>query len=251
MLWPFMPNRAQRSLLFATLAGHEPDFFVHRWGEYKSDVPNLRPEEIGKIDHAADAIVASFATPFPVRAILLQGHADYDFRRFGQEREDFELRISRSRAREVCKHLHTSIEPRLFASEQWVLYALLFWKEEGLGSHQRVTTAPRNEYERSLNRRVEVFTARAARPLWPASVMTCPHGGSVTRGPFARGLPSPKDRWIVVGCRNEIFNGIRKEPSPCITVQWLIVNDEVIDTSSVGECLGPRGERQGRVIISG
>lgn len=251
MIWPFMPHRAQRTQLFATLATEEPDCSVHRWGEYKSDVPNLRPEEIEKIDRAADTIVASFAMPFPVRAVLLQGHADYDLRRTGKEREEFEMKISKARALEVSKRLRTSIERRVSSPEERVLSTLVFWKEEGLGSHQRVTTIPQNEYERSLNRRVEIFFARAARPLRPASLMICLHGGQVIRGRFTQGLPSPQDGWIVVGCQNVIFHGSHTEPSPCVTVQWLVVHDNVIDASSLGLCFGLNGVPQGPVIILG
>jgi len=224
MLWPFMPNRAQRTQLFAMLANEKPDFLVHRWREYKFDVPSLRPEEIEKIERAAGTIITSFATAIPVRAVLVQRHADYDLRRFGTDRENFEREISKARAREVGKRLKNSLDDKcpLPTPEEESLLNLMFWKTEGFGSQRRITTRPTNEYEMSLNRRAEIFFARAARPIRFAIEMHCQHGGLVTRG-FTQGLPSATDRWIVKGCGFTIQIGNQFVPSPCHNVRWLFL----------------------------
>jgi hypothetical protein len=245
MLWPARPNKAVRARLFTALADEDPDFLVHRWGQYRHDLVSLRPEERDKIERGADTVAQSFATPFPVRAILVQGHADFDLLRSGRAREDFEMKISVERAQVVSENLRTAVEQRVsvLSPEAQMLFGLMFWKEEGFGSHRRVNTTPKSEFERSLNRRAEAFFARAPRPLRSPSVMVCPHFGQVTRGPFAQGLPSVRDNWMVENCP---FMLSPDRPSPCITVQWVVTNGEFIDSDSVGICIGngPQGPVQ-------
>jgi hypothetical protein len=249
MLFPFMPNRVERITAMRQLSREPPDLYVHRWGQYKSDVPSLDPEELKKIDATADAIVMSFDSPLPVRAILLQGHADYDHLKSGKAREDFEMRISKARAHEVRKELQARISSRAFDPQRSTLAALLFWEEEGFGSHRRVYTSPQNEQQRSMNRRVEGFFARGVRPRQSGlPLMACPHGGRVTRGPFASGHPSAADGWIVVGCKHEI--GPYRSPSPCLYVTWTTTDfSPVIDRDSIGICRNIRGVSQGHVVM--
>lgn len=252
MLWPFLPTRHQRAALFATLGTAAPDFTIDRRQQYKTHVegPELPSSDIPKLEQAATNIIASFEQPFPIRAVLVQGHADYDLRRSGQEREDFEMDVSKRRAVAVIEYLQPALDKRrpLLSDEARVLLDLLFWEKEGLGSHQRIFTHPTNEYEMSRNRRAEIYLARASRPLHQPQVMTCPHAGLVPRGRFRPGPPSASDPWFVVGCPLET-SGSRIEPSPCITVQWLITDDGFIDISSLGLCIGINGATQGLVQI--
>ena len=104
------------------------------------------------------------------------------------------------------------------------------------------------EQQRAQNRRVEVFLARGARPRAHTPVMTCPHGGTVTRGPFATGQPSVHHGWLVVHCP---YQGPGEAPSPCVTVRWLPNGPSlVIDPDTVGLCLNSHGISQGKVVIA-
>jgi len=245
MTWPFMPNRMQRTMLFAALASKSPDFTIDRWGEYRSDLPGLPPDAIPEIDRAADVIAASFNTPYPIHAVLIQGHADYDMRRKDGDRYQFEREISQARAREIRKRLMDTLSRRIMSPAQRQLLGILFVTTEGLGSEERVRTHPKNEYERSLNRRVEIFFAKTARP---ARLIRCPHGGPVTR--FARGTASTSDTWIVDGCSHEIFDLRGKQvPSPCFMVRWLAAPDEEVDADSIGMCYTAMGMAQGFAIV--
>ena len=190
MLFPYLARRAERAQAFYRLSRDTPDLLVQRWAQYQSDVPSLSPEEIAKIEAMATQIVVSFATSFPVRAVLLQGHADYDHLKTGAAREEFELDISGRRADPVRTD------------------------QVDLGSMRRVHTMPKSEQQRAQNRRVEVFLARGARPRAHTPVMTCPHGGTVTRGPFATGQPSVHHGWLGVHCP---YQGPGEAPSPCVT----------------------------------
>ncbi len=249
MLWPSNVDRALRSHLFGALASEEPNFVVNRWHEYKYELEKqyLPEEEIDKIRNAAIEIVDSFETGFPVQGILIQGHADFDLRRHGKAREDFEMNISRSRANEVATRLRSEIGKRLLSPNQVAAATLIVWQEEGLGSHRRVTNFPHSERERSWNRRVEVFYARGSLPFFPVrSLMTCPHAGIVTRGEFAQGYPTVTDPWRVLGCPNVNFGLDR--PSPCETVQWLPIEGNIIDFLTPGMCLSGDGLFQGMVM---
>jgi hypothetical protein len=208
----------------------KPDFVVQRWGEYKSSVADLDSGEIKEIDRAADRIVASFARPLPVRALLVRGHADYDLRRSGEERELFELKISHKRAEHVRRRLLDAMEDRVQSAEDKLLLWLLYWREEGFGSKQRVKTTPQNDHERSLNRRVEIFVAESVLPI--KHVIICPHGGIIEQsGLFP--YPSPFDVWLVTVCR-------KPAPLTCTFVQW-ITSRPVVDPDAIGLCF-PSGE---------
>ena len=248
MLVPFMPSRVQRITAMDSLSVDPPDLHVHRWGQYKADVPSLGAVELAKIDAAAAAIVASFDAALAVRIILLQGHADYDHLKSGKAREDFELKVSQARAHEVRKALQVAIEVRACSHNQKLLAWILYWKEEGFGSHRRRFTSPKNEQQRSMNRRVEGFFARGVRPHPSGSLlMSCPHGGRVTRAPYAPGLPSTRDAWLIVGC---MFRSGEGYPSPCIYVRWSGAEaTPVIDRDSIGHCCNIHGASQGAVVI--
>ena len=248
MLFPYLARRAERAQAFYRLSRDTPDLLVHRWAQYQSDVPSLSPEEIAKIEAMATQIVVSFATSFPVRAVLLQGHADYDHLKTGAAREEFELDISGRRARAVRDELRQRIDRHARSAHEVTMAYMLYWQLQGFGSKRRVHTMPKSEQQRAQNRRVEVFLARGARPRAHTPVMTCPHGGTVTRGPFATGQPSVHHGWLVVHCP---YQGPGEAPSPCVTVRWLPNGPSlVIDPDTVGLCLNSHGISQGKVVIA-
>jgi hypothetical protein len=252
MLWPATPTKGLRVHLFGLLSNEEPDLTVHEWHQYKFELgPQYLPQkEIKKIDDSASNIVSTWDFPalFPVRAILIQGHADYDLRRHGKDREDFEMNISRQRATQVADRLRQQIAIRIKTVEQESAAVIMAWQEEGLGSHRRTVVKPRSEHERSLNRRVEVFFARGAGPPFLVHHMQCPHFGTVTRGKFAVGYPSVRDKWTVEDCPNILIpSGL---PSPCVRVEWSFVDGDIIDFTSQGNCISANGVNQGPVVMN-
>lgn len=248
MLFPYLAGPAQRAQAFERLSRETPDLLVHRWAQYQSDVPSLSPEETAKIEAMAAQIVVSFATPLPVRAVLLQGHADYDHLKTGATREEFELDISRRRARAVRDELHQRIDRHARSAHEALLAFMLYWQVQGFGSKRRVHTMPKTEQQRAQNRRVEVFLARGARTRTHTPVMTCPHGGTVTRGPFATGQPSVHHGWFVARC---LYHAPDGAVSPCVKVRWLPNGPSlVIDPGTVGLCLNIHGVSQGKVVIT-
>jgi hypothetical protein len=95
--------------------------------------------------------------------------------------------------------------------------------------------------------------------LTSASVLMCPHGGSVqivpssTNVQFA-GTPAvtASDTFIIAGCAFVI--GV--VPSPCVTVQWVqpatestVGNNPTLTEASVGLCLAATQAPQGPVMI--
>jgi hypothetical protein len=96
--------------------------------------------------------------------------------------------------------------------------------------------------------------------LTAASVLMCPHGGTVQIVPsntdvmFA-GAPAvtASDTFIVAGC--PFLIGI--VPSPCVTVQWVqpaaqntVGSNPTLTEASVGLCLAATQAPQGPVVIA-
>lgn len=94
--------------------------------------------------------------------------------------------------------------------------------------------------------------------LTSASIMMCPHGGTVTAIPGQSSVTAESpvlrgsDTCIIAGCP---FN-IAGVPNPCVTVQWISTStrvqaggDFVLDESSVGLCLAATQAPQGTVLI--
>jgi hypothetical protein len=251
MLWPFMPSAAHRAQLFAALGENKSEFVIGRWRAHRSDVESLHTDDVDKIAQAADEVANSTPGAVPIRAVLIQGHADFDLTLSGRAREDFELKISRARARHVLERMQAILALRrpLLTPDQQLLLDLVAFKTEGLGSRDRITTRPTNEFEMSLNRRAEIFFARAAKPIDPVFVILCPHGGQATR--IGEGIPTANDVWLVVGCPNvEVRTPVEvPTPSPCLRINWVLTNEGVIDSTSVGLCIGPLGQSQGTAIV--
>lgn len=95
--------------------------------------------------------------------------------------------------------------------------------------------------------------------LTTASVMTCPHGGTVQASPTntmvqVAGAPAltASDVFVIAGCPFVI--GL--VPSPCVTVQWVqpaarssISGNPTLTEASVGLCVAATQAPQGPVVI--
>lgn len=95
--------------------------------------------------------------------------------------------------------------------------------------------------------------------LTPASVMMCPHGGTVqavssNSTVLAQGMPilRSSDTFIIAGCAFVV--GV--VPHPCVTVQWVqpaarsTISDPTLTQASMGLCQAADQSVQGMVIIS-
>jgi len=98
--------------------------------------------------------------------------------------------------------------------------------------------------------------------LTAASVMSCPHGGTVTASPSATKavIDAPvltlSDTFMIAGCPFTL-PGTPPIPSPCVTVQWSAPSTSVthggapaLIATSVGLCLAATQAPQGSVIVS-
>jgi hypothetical protein len=99
--------------------------------------------------------------------------------------------------------------------------------------------------------------------LTTASVLMCPHGGSVSAitsntHSNAGGAPlvGMSDTFLIAGCPFTL-PGTPPIPSPCLTVQWLVGNtssqiagDYTLSEASTGLCLAATQAPQGSVIIA-
>jgi hypothetical protein len=97
--------------------------------------------------------------------------------------------------------------------------------------------------------------------LTTASVMMCPHGGTVTvtssnTQVSAGGSPIVRatDTFLITGCP---FTLPIPQPSPCVTVQWIVsctestvAGDPPLNTNSMGLCLAATQAPQGAVLIN-
>jgi hypothetical protein len=96
--------------------------------------------------------------------------------------------------------------------------------------------------------------------LTTATVMMCPHGGTVQAIPSSTavqfgGAPTvtAADTFMIAGCAFNIV-GV---PSPCLTVQWVstslqnqVNSNPALTEASVGLCLAATQAPQGPVTIS-
>ena len=95
--------------------------------------------------------------------------------------------------------------------------------------------------------------------LTTASVLMCPHGGTVQAIPSSTavqfgGAPAvtATDTFMIAGCPFVV--GV--VPSPCLIVQWVspavqsqVNSNQTLTEASIGLCMGPAGA-QGPVVIS-
>jgi flagellar motor protein MotB len=95
-------------------------------------------------------------------AIGVRGHADQDLLKTGHARLEFEQRVSEERAKEVAGTLLKAIKAKASRLVSGLLpHGDMFEPAiEGMGARMLLKNPPVNEYERSLNRRVEIFFLR-------------------------------------------------------------------------------------------
>ncbi len=95
--------------------------------------------------------------------------------------------------------------------------------------------------------------------LTTASVLMCPHGGTVTASPGASKatadavLVRKGDSFSIAGCPFVIASA----PHPCVSVNWIVAasrvkhaGDFVLTAGSVGLCIAGDQAPQGSVIVS-
>jgi len=96
--------------------------------------------------------------------------------------------------------------------------------------------------------------------LTTASILMCPHGGSVTASSAntrakagGAAIVRASDTFTIAGCGFSLPSG----PHPCVTVQWIVsavrnkvLGDAVLTSDSVGLCTAGDQVPQGPVTIS-
>jgi hypothetical protein len=101
----------------------------------------------------------------------------------------------------------------------------------------------------------------AGSALTVASILMCPHGGSVQAAgasskATARGaaLLTKAASFTIAGCPFQLPG---PTPSPCLTVEWVLTDGcvkvggaETLSTSSIGVCKAASGAPQGTVIVA-
>jgi outer membrane protein OmpA-like peptidoglycan-associated protein len=133
---------------------------VSGFTRYSNSLETLPPRDRSKIEAIARRVVSSHRHgqgPL-IRAIQIVGHADLDTPR----RPEVEQRMSLERALRVRTALAAAIE-RISRAESSSLPPLppystrIQWDWSGVGASQPAVPLPRNEAERSRNRRVEII----------------------------------------------------------------------------------------------
>lgn len=110
----------------------------------------MPPAERAKLDQIAGAIRSSYGKGCAkVAEVMVVGHADPDAKKRGAA---YEMRRSVDRANRVRADLESKLGPQIARAIRWTV--------QGVGATAPVVANPRNEPERSRNRRVElVYTA--------------------------------------------------------------------------------------------
>jgi hypothetical protein len=217
----------------------------------------LPADERAKIDVAATEIMATLSTPLPTIAVIVRGHADQDLTKSGVTRTQFELDISRRRAKLVRRRLQAVLNaqalllplnlPESVAAA--LQLGLVRFRDEGRGATELLfpprANPPLTERERSLNRRVEIFAAQDSQALRQL-VMLCSHGGQLVP---TNAVPLTSDVFPVVNCPFATSDG----PSPCVTAKFFTDNVLVLLGSAtivpVGITFNSLGLPQGSIIV--
>jgi hypothetical protein len=157
MLFPSRISRTQIPQLFDQLGEAHPDVTVFGYAAHHDKVAT---EEMLQLRQLAERIVNSFDTNAPITAVLTVGYADIDLTfKEKKARAESEYRHSLGRAIEVedvLLKLIKDLRPR----GQRALNATMF-KHRGLGATNLKSLKPKNEQERRLNRRVEIFVGQS------------------------------------------------------------------------------------------
>jgi hypothetical protein len=231
--------------------------------QFQDDPDNsnsLPAEQRAKIDLAADEIMQSLFTPLPAIAVIVRGHADQDLTKSGTARTRFELDISKRRAKRVSRVLQATLNSRalLFPTpltadslEALTRLSLMRFREEGRGARE-LLFPPRSdraltEFERSMNRRVQILAAQDSQPLLGQIIMFCSHGGQIL--PLTP-VPTTSDTFPVVNCPFATPTG----PSPCVVARFvtdteLVLSESGLFLGALGQTFNSAGVLQGNIII--
>jgi hypothetical protein len=134
--------------------------------EYAVTPDKLGVEQQAILRRITSEIAASFNTDKPIVAILAVGHADAALRKPVVERQAFEHTISQQRAENALR-LITSEVRRIAGASGRDFISGMQTRAIGVGSTQRLAMNPKSEFERRLNRRIEILLAQCALPPLP------------------------------------------------------------------------------------
>jgi hypothetical protein len=168
---PFQSSVAATSILFEHVLGNvastasSADSVISGFPEYDVDLTFGQRVEMNRI---AQRIVDSQSGPNPVSAVVIVGYADRDLRannpnhQPGETRKQFEKRMSDSRAEGARRYLKSRILGLShFHGAIGLINDLIDdprrMKVVGMGASDLIVENPRNESDRALNRRVEIF----------------------------------------------------------------------------------------------
>ncbi|HVN20431.1 MAG TPA: hypothetical protein VMU05_16725 [Dongiaceae bacterium] len=173
-LLPVAADHAAVSQALQNVPTVQPDFRITGFSEYEDRFGTLPQEQQNIIDRLAERIVQSQSEFTPIVAFVITGHADKDlradnpFRRPGETREEFEMRISKARASRARDALLRKIRALAWGNSSSVLAQILNDPKRsrivGMGATDRLAENPRNESDRKLNRRVEIYLVTALVP---------------------------------------------------------------------------------------
>jgi hypothetical protein len=174
-------SRVANAQLFRNMIFLGPPYCtISRFSQYITRVDQLPAAEQKKVDNAAEFVINSFLKPTLTGGIIvsvgMRGHADQDLLKTGRARLDFEQKVSEERAKEVAAALMKAIKARAFRLNITRLPAGDPFEPviEGMGARMLLKSRPANEYERSLNRRVEIFLLRDLASLTQAADFNIP-----------------------------------------------------------------------------
>jgi hypothetical protein len=154
----------------------QADYVISGFPEYEVQLTHIQIKELNRI---AAKVVSSQSEPNPVSAVVIVGYADKDLRaknpnhKPGETQAQFEMRMSESRAKSARQQLTSRIRhlsqsrgslPALLSE---LLYDSRRMKIVAMGAHDLIKENPRNESERELNRRVEIFLVLTVQPPPP------------------------------------------------------------------------------------
>jgi hypothetical protein len=152
----------------------QPDFRITGFPEYEDRVGKLPDEQQKIIDRLAERIVNSQSEFTPIVGFVITGHADKDlrennpFRKPGETHKQFEMRISGARASRGRASLLRKIRELSWGNPSSILAKIQNDPKRSkivpMGASDLLVEHPKNEDERKLNRRIEIYLITALVP---------------------------------------------------------------------------------------
>lgn len=167
MLWPTDVNPLLLHSLFDALPKCTNEKkIITGYPEYETDYRKLEKPQQDVLDEISRQVILSHSTTIPIVAILVKGHADRALKKQLHEREEFEIKVSRSRAESGEQLLRKKIEDTPPKGAE-IVKSIKF-KVDWVGSKELLVSQPFTEQQMRMNRRVEFFWARCIVPDPPA-----------------------------------------------------------------------------------